>query len=118
MTFRHRFDFMPATAPRPRIMGGHAVRDDGYQAWKARVSIEWSNVHGTRALYGAFAVYGVRIRIWSHMRGDLDNYAKSVLDALVGCALPDDAVRWVRDLHVTWEGRGAAFEVEITVVEM
>ena len=80
------------------------------------MATEWRLVHGLDSL-GAFDVYRVRVDVWGPRRGDLDNYAKSVLDALAKVAFPDDSVSYVRDLHVIYQGYGASFMVSVSGVK-
>jgi len=116
MIFEKHYDYACKPAPRPRVMRGHAVRDEKYQAWKTRVGLDWRQSHGMLTQRAGFEWYEVSIRISGPMRGDLDNYAKSVLDALVGCqAIPSDAVKYLRGLHVEYCGNDeTCFWVGIT----
>lgn len=116
VTFTKTFDWPCRPAPRPRIMGGHAVRDPEYQGWKERVALGWRFTHGENALLAGFEWYSVRIEIHGPRRGDLDNYAKSVLDALVGVAFPDDSVTHLRSLEVRYLGPGSSFLVAVSGV--
>jgi len=115
-TYTKQFEYACVPAPRPRIMQGHAVRDEAYQGWKQRVADDWYRTHGFECLE-AFDTYTVTIRLWAPMRGDLDNYAKSVLDGLTGAAFKGDSVVVLRHLDITWVGRGKRFIVGVSGVK-
>lgn len=104
-------------SPRPRIVHQgkrrFAYMPAHYERWKQDTALLWRQT--TRStLPDRECTYTVEIGIRGPMRGDLDNYAKSVLDALSGYAFPDDSVRWIQCLIVRWLGGGNGFDVSVT----
>lgn len=112
--------------PRTRIAGGHATiyKDPADRAWESRILAEYVAQCGGRLHTGEVAVEIVITRALPRSvrdpdpdthKPDVDNVAKSVLDALSGTAFTDD--RYVTDLHVTKTMR-AAGSVDVMVVRV
>ena len=112
--------------PRARVAGGHAhvYKDQGDREWEALILAEYeAQCHG--ALHPGEV--SVEIVVTRHLpasvrhpdpdthKPDVDNVAKSVLDALSGTAFTDD--RYVTDLHVTKTMR-AAGDVDVMIVRV
>lgn len=124
-TISVEFPYRCIPSPRPRIVhkGNRrfAYMPAQYERWKQDTALLWRQATRGSLADPEFSperarsgVYSVEIGIRGPMRGDLDNYAKSVLDALSGVAYPDDSVRWIQDLRVQWLGGGNGFDVSIT----
>lgn len=108
MKDRFYFPFACKPSPRPRF-GIRTYMPREYQMWKMSV----------RGIIGAGAeMYDrAKVTIWIYeARGnsDLDNFAKSVLDALQGILIPNDSLKHVPSLSIDYvpQDRGG-FEVEI-----
>lgn len=104
---------------RPRFYNGRAYTSAADREWHQKVVDEWERCSGRRILDGAYVVtidvyekrpktHLTKANELSHAgrkadhpaRGDLDNYAKGVIDALVRReVIPDD--RYMVRLHVS-----------------
>lgn len=112
--------------PRTRIAGGHAqiYKDPADRAWESRILAEYWAQCGGALHTGEVSVEIVITRALPRSvrepdpdthKPDVDNVAKSVLDAISGTAFLDD--RYVTDLRVTKTMR-AAGDVDVMVVRV
>lgn len=89
------------TKPRPRVTkwGTHMPRE--YQAWKQQIRHALDHQIQER-FSGKFTLYGKEpVAVWmivAATRGDADNAAGGLMDALTGVAWDDD--RQVMELHI------------------
>lgn len=89
------------TKPRPRVTkwGTHMPRE--YQAWKQQIRHAMDHQIQER-FSGKFTLYGKDpVAVWMFVaatRGDADNAAGGLMDALTGVAWDDD--RQVMELHI------------------
>lgn len=89
------------TKPRPRVTkwGTHMPRE--YQAWKQQIRHALDHQIQER-FSGKFTLYGKEpVAVWMFVaatRGDADNAAGGLMDALTGVAWDDD--RQVMELHI------------------
>jgi Holliday junction resolvase RusA-like endonuclease len=83
---------------RPRF-GGNAYMSQAYRQWKKearrQVLEQWEGPPLTPI--------ALSMVLRGPQRGDLDNLAGAVMDAMTGIAYPDDSVTHIRRLLVTWE---------------
>lgn len=112
--------------PRARVACGHAqiYKDPADRAWESRILAEYRAQCGCSLHMGEVSVEIVITRALpmsvrepdpdTH-KPDVDNVAKSVLDALSGTAFMDD--KYVTDLRVTKTMR-AAGDVDVMVVRV
>ena len=98
---------------RPRFSGAHAYTPEGTRDWETTVAKEFVVAHGKPRLEGP-----VRVEIeFNQKRGDLDNLAKAILDALNEIAYVDDQQVCALILSRPWEPKGRA-RTTIVVEEM
>ena len=96
-------DKVPAMSkPRPRVtQTGHVYMPGPYMAWKANVGGIVARVLPQLPFIGQARIE-LTLRIWAG-RGDADNLAGGIMDALNGIAWTDD--RQIRSLRVDLEDR-------------
>lgn len=101
------FDLAPMAAPRPRFGRNRTFMPAKYQAWKQAVRAMWGADTPRPVVWIGITLYNPR------KQGDLDNYLKSVLDALSGLAFEDDCCSCVQ--KVTIEARWDRGEPSMSV---
>lgn len=100
MKHKHDFLFAPIAKQRPRMHRGRAFTPQRTQDFEARVAAEWPKdktvmnnpcrvvIH---LVAKSFTVEVIELEgDLPKMRGDIDNYVKSILDGLNGVAFADD----------------------------
>lgn len=97
---------------RPRHNGSHSYLPKSYRAWKELAIFELQIQYGFQPPIPRAAI---AIKILGSARGDLDNLAGAVLDALVQASvIVDDRINCVPDLrilHVPGKKNGAIIEI-------
>ncbi len=87
---------------RPRFSGGHSYLPQGYRHWK-EAAIGELTIQAQGLILPLSPPVEVHIDYSGHARGDSDNLAGSILDALTGAGiLADDSVTHVPRLSFQW----------------
>lgn len=89
---------------RPRHNGNHSFLPNAYRDWKNAAALLLRSQYNQKTIEKA----SITIKIYGDKRGDLDNLAGAVLDALVQAeVLKDDRINCVPELIVQYAGKGA-----------
>jgi Holliday junction resolvase RusA-like endonuclease len=98
-----KFDIRPYPKQRPRFANGHTYTPNTTKAYETTIAQEYAlkrmkKHEGTLSVYIIFRyrippVKAKKVKIGEpcHIKGDVDNLIKSVLDALNGIAYTDDS---------------------------
>jgi Holliday junction resolvase RusA-like endonuclease len=100
----HYIPWKPHAKQRPRVANGHAYTSEATRKAEAAIIAAYKDSSAPRGLEGPLAVTirfaneGFHIsfepiapHVNRKLRGDIDNYAKTVLDSLNGVAYEDDS---------------------------
>ncbi len=73
------------------------VKTKAYKSW--RKAAAWAVVAAVPAASAVRGLFGVAINLPSMMKGDIDNRAKGIIDALVASGRVDDD-KFLEELHI------------------
>lgn len=92
----------PVPAARPRVYGRVAVTPKHYRNWKRYAANELYEAATTMGFERADQPHAVRIVLGGKLRGDIDNYAKAILDACTDAGVWSDD-KLVHELRIKRE---------------
>lgn len=116
MSFKFILSGVVIPKARPRFNGKIAYTSDRYAAWKDWAIAQFSSQAMNLGLQAPIDRAAVSIQVQGAMRGDLDNIAGSVLDALVqGGILVNDSASRVPELHITYHPKCKQKGLVVTV---